>query len=49
MPPKFLIFVNDKEIVHFSYKRYLANYFKRAFNLEGINLVFVFRNKNDSI
>ena len=47
-PPKFLIFVNNEELVHFSYKRYLENYFKRAFDLKGIKLDFVFRNrKND--
>lgn len=47
MPPKFLIFVNNKELVHFSYKRYLENYFKRAFGLQGIKLNFVFRNRNE--
>jgi GTP-binding protein len=29
-PPKFLVFVNNTELVHFSYKRYLENYFKRS-------------------
>lgn len=46
-PPKFLIFVNNKDLVHFSYKRYLENYFKKAFNLQGIKLSFVFRNRNE--
>lgn len=46
-PPKFLVFVNNKEIVHFSYSRYLQNYFKRAFNLHGIKLIFTFRNKKE--
>lgn len=45
-PPKFIVFVNDRELVHFSYKRYLENYFKRAFSLKGIKLDFSFRNKN---
>ncbi len=44
-PPKFLVFVNNQELVHFSYKRYLQNYFKRAFDLKGIKLEFVFRNR----
>lgn len=44
-PPKFLIFVNDKDIIHFSYKRYLENYFKKSFDLKGIKLQFSFRNK----
>ncbi len=46
-PPKFLIFVNNQELVHFSYKRYLENYFKKSFNLQGIKLSFVFRNRDD--
>ncbi len=46
-PPKFLIFVNNKELVHFSYRRYLENYFKRAFGLQGIKLSFVFKNRKD--
>ncbi len=44
-PPKFLVFVNNAELVHFSYARYLENYFKKAFGLNGIKLVFSFRNK----
>ncbi len=46
-PPKFLIFVNNKELVHFSYRRYLENYFKKSFGLEGIKLSFVFKNRNE--
>ncbi len=46
-PPKFLIFVNNKELVHFSYKRYLENYFKKSFDLHGIKLSFVFRNRDE--
>ncbi len=46
-PPKFLIFVNNKELVHFSYRRYLENYFKKSFSLEGIKLSFVFKNRNE--
>ncbi len=46
-PPKFLIFVNNKELVHFSYRRYLENYFKKAFGLQGIKLSFVFKNRNE--
>lgn len=46
-PPRFLFFVNNKEIVHFSYKRYLENYFKHSFGLEGIKLKFQFRNKGE--
>lgn len=46
-PPKFLVFVNNTELVHFSYKRYLENYFKRSLGLKGIKLDFVFRNRKE--
>lgn len=46
-PPKILIFVNNKKLVHFSYQRYLENCFKRALNLEGIKLQLIFKNRND--
>lgn len=46
-PPKFIIFVNNKKLVHFSYERYLKNYFKKSFSLEGINIEFVFKNRNE--
>lgn len=46
-PPRFLFFVNNKDILHFSYKRYLENYFKHAFGLEGIKLKFQFKNRDE--
>ena len=46
-PPKFLIFVNNKHLVHFSYKRYLENYFKRAFSLQGIKLILIFQDRKE--
>lgn len=46
-PPKFLVFVNRKNLVHFSYERYLANYFKKTFKLEQISIEFVFKNKSE--
>ncbi len=46
-PPKFLFFVNNKDILHFSYKRYLENYFKHAFGLSGIKLKFQFKNRDE--
>lgn len=45
-PPTFLIFVNDKDLVHFSYERYLQNKFREAFDFTGTTLRFIFRNKN---
>ena len=34
-PPTFVIFVNDEELMHFSYKRYLENSLRRAFDFSG--------------
>lgn len=47
-PPTFVIFVNDEELVHFSYKRYLENCLRRAFDLTGtpIKLKFVGRKED---
>lgn len=45
-PPTFLIFVNDKELVHFSYERYLINKFRESFDFTGTSLRLIFRNKN---
>lgn len=44
-PPKFLLFVNQKKLVHFSYERYLANYFKKSFGLNQISIDFTFKNR----
>lgn len=46
-PPKFLIFVNDKEIVHFSYERYIENKIREAFEYRGTPIVIEFRNRNE--
>lgn len=46
-PPKILIFVNNKKLVHFSYQRYLENCFKQALNLKGIKLKLIFKNRKD--
>lgn len=44
-PPTFIIFVNDTEIVHFSYERYLDNYFRKTFGFEGTPIRIFFRSK----
>ncbi|MBR4235355.1 MAG: ribosome biogenesis GTPase Der [Clostridia bacterium] len=44
-PPTFVLFVNDKELMHFSYERYLENSFRKAFGFEGTPLRFVLREK----
>ncbi|MBS4539708.1 ribosome biogenesis GTPase Der [Clostridium sp. D2Q-11] len=44
-PPKFVIFVNDKELMHFSYARYLENQIRTSFGLEGTPILFEFRER----
>ncbi|MGF0039196.1 ribosome biogenesis GTPase Der [Peptoniphilaceae bacterium SGI.131] len=48
-PPKFLIYVNDKELMHFSYLRYIENKIRENFNFEGVPLVFEVRNREYEI
>ena len=42
-PPTVVLFVNDPELVHFSYRRYLANAFREAFALDKTPISFIFR------
>lgn len=44
-PPTFVIFVNDENLVHFSYKRYMENYFRKTFGFEGTPMHLNFRSK----
>lgn len=44
-PPTFILFVNDTEIVHFSYERYLENFFRKSFGFEGTPIRLIFRNR----
>lgn len=46
-PPTFIIFVNNKELAHFSYIRYLENQIRETFGLEGTPLRFIVREKNE--
>ena len=46
-PPTFVIFVNDKELFHFSYQRYLINCFRNNFGLEGTPVRLIDREKSD--
>lgn len=46
-PPTFVIFTNDADLVHFSYRRYLENYIRRAFGLDGTPIKLIFRDGND--
>lgn len=45
-PPTFVIFVNDKELMHFSYTRYLENRIRDAFGFKGTSLKFIIREKS---
>ena len=46
-PPTFVLFVNDKELLHFSYKRYLENKLRDAFGFAGTPVHFIVRNNNE--
>ena len=46
-PPTFVIFVNNKELMHFSYVRYLENHIRRTFGLEGTPIRMITREKTD--
>ena len=46
-PPTFVIFVNDKELMHFSYVRYLENRIRDAFGFEGTSLKFIIRERGE--
>lgn len=46
-PPTFVIFVNDKELMHFSYTRYLENKIRDAFGFRGTPLKFIIRERKD--
>ncbi|MGI6053344.1 MAG: ribosome biogenesis GTPase Der [Clostridium sp.] len=44
-PPTFVVFVNDKELMHFSYTRYLENQIRSAFGFKGTSLKFLIRER----
>ncbi len=46
-PPTFVIFVNNKELFHFSYERYLVNQIRKEFGLEGTPVRIIVREKNE--
>lgn len=46
-PPTFVIFVNDKELMHFSYTRYLENKIREAFGFGGTSLKFFIRERKE--
>jgi GTP-binding protein len=46
-PPTFVVFVNDKELFHFSYERYLINQLRKEFGLIGTPIRMIVREKGD--
>ncbi len=46
-PPTFIIFVNSKELAHFSYIRYIENQIRTAFGLEGTPIKFIIRERGN--
>ncbi|MBR2766343.1 MAG: ribosome biogenesis GTPase Der [Blautia sp.] len=46
-PPTFVVFVNDKELMHFSYVRYIENKIREAFGFAGTPLKFLIRERSE--
>jgi GTPase len=47
-PPTFVIFVNDKDLMHFSYTRYIENKIREAFGFSGTSLKFFIRERKET-
>lgn len=47
-PPAFVLFVNDKELMHYSYTRYIENKIREAFGFSGTPLKFIIRERGDN-
>ena len=47
-PPTFVIFVNDKDLFHFSYERYLVNQIRKEFGLQGTPVRIIVREKGEN-
>lgn len=47
-PPTFIIFVNNSELVHFSYERFLTNRLREAIDFEGTPIKLIFRNRKEN-
>lgn len=48
-PPKFILFVNDPELMHFSYLRYLENQVRLAYGFEGTPVRFILRKRTKEV
>lgn len=47
-PPTFVIFVNDKKLMHFSYTRYIENQIRETFGFKGTPLKFIIRERKEN-
>lgn len=47
-PPTFVVFINDRKLMHFSYRRYLENQIRQAFGFEGTPIRMVMRERGES-
>ncbi len=47
-PPTFVLFVNDKELMHYSYTRYIENKIREAFGFSGTSLKFIIRERKEN-
>ena len=46
-PPTFILFVNDADLLHFSYQRYLENQLRKSFGFEGTPIRFIIRERKE--
>ena len=46
-PPTFVIFVNSKELMHFSYSRYIENRIRETFGFKGTSIRFIIRERKE--
>lgn len=46
-PPRFVLFVNDKELFHFSYVRYIENQIRTTFSFDGTPIILDLKNRGD--
>ena len=47
-PPTFVVFVNDRQLMHFSYTRYLENRIRDTFGFKGTALKFIIRERKEN-
>lgn len=45
-PPTFVLFINNEELMHFAYERYLENHFRKSFGFAGTPIRFILREKS---